>query len=146
MARRKARSNQCITGKRCIGGEKTLVAVKLWRDFSYCVSRYHLRLPSSSQSFCWCFCERELRPDFPQEEIAARFPRPLVAPGRVPITHLSQYPTAHSTDTMGSAFNFEAGKGRNAYSKQRRLTGIVGRRDQDLKKRAQEGRGIESHR
>lgn len=75
-------------------------------------------------------------PDFPQEEIATRFPRPLVAPGRVPITHLLQYPTAHSTATIGSAFDFEAGKGKNFHSKQRRLIGIVGRRDQDLKKRA----------
>lgn len=62
MARRKARSNKCSTGKRRIRGKMTLVAVRLERDFSYCFSLYHLSLHSSLKPICLCFNEREFWP------------------------------------------------------------------------------------
>lgn len=140
MAGRKAGSNQCFTGKRRIGGKKISVAARLEQDFSY---RLELAPSLLALSFVALLLYdmitphaipigENLSPDVPQKEIAALYPRPLVSPGRVPILHLSQYPTAHFTDTIGSASD----KGNNAHSKQQRLTETVGRRDRDLKRRS----------
>lgn len=75
--------------------------------------------------------------DMLQEEIATMFPRPLIAPGP-PSMHISKYPTTHSTDSVGFGFGLDATTSKDYLSKQRRLTQIVGQRDQDLRRAAQQ--------
>lgn len=62
-----------------------------------------------------------------QDEVAARFPRPLIAPGLAPFTKPTQYPTAPVTEALDSMIDIEGEELRNVHNKKKRLEESVGR-------------------